>query len=398
MIPLVTLLLMSCEEKPEMKDYPMLATLTAIEVDSTGATFRGELINEGMAPTTSYGFVWSTEDPNINTSEKVVLGTTLPGGIFKARIDSAFYKGFNYQMKAFATYGGVTVYGNSVEVISKGCQNSVWTLVLTKEEISQNKDPYGCSNDVNGYILYQDRKFFVYETDKNQFINSYKYPFDSDKDAAFTAVGLNKILYVFSNLDDNLFKFDKGKWAFQAITPFSYTSFTGYSYAYAKADDILLLNSTQSHIYHVPTNTWDTLSGFPQEYGTAFAGGTDLNGKAYLMTTDKIVCQYDPEKNEWAKITAFPGVLNDKIVSYAYGNKLYFGLSSHRYLESQPTDQSFWSYDLTTRTWAETINIPVTFASGSIYYFIMKGSLYIGYTNPEGAKFNLYKFDPNKAS
>ena len=114
LITLLLLVLFGCTEKYfQDRDFPVLLTLDPYEIDSTGATFRAELVFDEQFNSDSYGFLWGVTESDIVTSNRIQVGEVISEKNFQVRIDTLFPKGITYFVKSYATFSGRTVYGNT---------------------------------------------------------------------------------------------------------------------------------------------------------------------------------------------------------------------------------------------------------------------------------------------
>jgi len=394
LISLLSFLLLGCDQEIETKEFPVVLTLSVSNNNSSGATFRGELLKEGLSPTTSYGFIWNSVEPTINESYKVILGTKFVKGVFNCRFSDSLSSGVDYYIKAFATYDDKTVLGNTVVLHSQGSKNMPWSKVLTKINLPGIRNPYGCSNDIYGTVLFQDGAAYSYDPDKNKFSASAKFPNTGSSDIMYTSVNLDNTLYFFNNMYSNLYKLSDNKWSVNTKIPFSYSSFDGYYHSYAVDGNILILSSFKSYIYFPKTFIWEERAALPESFGNKTIGGTDLNGKAYLMTNTKNICEYDPKSDTWKLITKYPDISNDKINAFSYGNKLYFGLRLKHSSDFNLIDQNLWSFDLTTKKWELACILPAVVTYNFFFSFRIKDNFYFATKND--VYFELFKLDMSK--
>jgi hypothetical protein len=387
-LTIVLLILASCDKEPEIKEFPLIKTLIPINIDETGATFRGELVLEGKKRTTSYGFTWSIQEPNVKASNKIILGRELSEGIFESRIDSLLGKGFEYKIRTFATYDDKTVYGNTVTFESKGSEKSIWSKELSDVPLEGWGRPYGWSDGENGYVIFQNAIVYRFDPVNISFARTGDFPISGNTGTTYTSIGVDNIQYVFSDHNRNLYQLDRGVWSVKTNTPFSYGYFGGYYHGYATLNQIFLLSSTQSFSYNLLTHLWQTKSAMPaQNYSI---GGTDLNGFAYLMDYGKNIIKYDPEENTWQYISKFPANFSfGKLIGFSHENTIFFGFCYDRNIE-----ENFWGYNLTTNSWKEIELFPIDFDSGKIFHFYLKGKLYIGHSKT--GIYDIYSLDTSK--
>jgi hypothetical protein len=397
---IILFFLVSCEKEPDIKEFPIITTLNPINVNETGATFRGELVKEGKNKTSSYGFTWSIQEPNINTSEKIVLGDELPEGVFETRINSSLAKGFEYKIRTFTTYGDKIVYGNTITLMSKGSEKSPWTKELSGISIEGWGTPYGWSDEKNGYVIFQNAKAYKFDPEKVQFSRIADFPESGNSGTRYTSIAINNIQYVFSDIDNNLYQFDGEAWSIRSNTPFYYGYFGGYYHGYSTLNQIFLLSSTQSFSYNPEASLWQTKSVMPaQNYSI---GGTDLNGFAYVMDCGKYINKYNPQEDNWQYISTFPGNFPEgsvnfnrydgKIIGFSHDNIIFFGFCYSEYAPN--IEESIWGYNLTTNSWKEIETFPEDLNSDEIFYFYLKGKLYIGHGN--SGNYDIYSLDTSK--
>lgn len=388
-LAIILLILVGCENEPDVKEFPVITTLSPINLDETGVTFRGKLIVEGQNKATSYGFTWSTQDPNIKTTQKIVLGTVLQEGVFEARIDSLIAKGFEYKIRAFATYKDKTVYGNIVTFVSRGSKKTVWSRELSDVTFQGWGSPTGWSDGKNGYVVFQNSNVYKFDSEKKQFSKVANFPVSGSTGTSYTAVGINDIQYVLSNNDKKLYQLMNGAWSVKSDTPFYYGYFAGYYHGYSTLNKIFLLSSAQSFSYSPEINLWQIKAIMPTDRYSV--GGTDLNGIAYVMDREKKIRKYDPQQNNWQDVTTFPGNLpNEKIIGFSHGNKLYFGFN----YEGDDIVESIWSFNLSTNSWKEIETFPIDLTTGYVFYFFLNDKLYVGYGN--SSNYEMFSLDTTK--
>lgn len=125
----ITLILMfsGCEEEPVMRDYPRIRTQDVTNITSSGATFTGDIYQEGTIPITDHGFLWSVFRPGLGYSDMQSMGTFSGTGVFTADISTALKEGEVYRVCAYLKAGEYTVYGNEVTFTSQGSSGPVIT-------------------------------------------------------------------------------------------------------------------------------------------------------------------------------------------------------------------------------------------------------------------------------
>lgn len=379
---------------PDGREFPIILTSLPKDIDETGATFHGELITEGKLPATSYGFVWGIKDPMVESSNKIVLDRNPASNSFSIRIDHALAKDVEYTIRAFATSGNVTVYGNTISFISKGSSQNGWMIVNSAVNIGN--PIYSCSDNEYGYALSPGSKMNRFDPSTNKFADISDFPYriyDNDK---FSSVVSNNILYFIMN-GGRLIKFVDGKWITQAHFSFEYQFFSGYYQSLSANNKIHILSSYESFMYDPNSDTWERKAKLPIEGGYSNAG-TTLNGKAYVITSDKDLWEYNPENDQWTRKTQYPGTLGDRLVAFSYKDQLYFGISSVDKVSNQLVDKRLWSYNLTLNKWVTREEFPADHTYGTLFYFFLKDNLYLGMEKNNGltSNYKLWKYDPSK--
>ena len=112
--------LAGCADEPVQRDYPRVTTLEVTNITGDGATFVAEVIDEGTVPIAEHGFTWSRYSPDINSGERIFLGSFSGIGRYEADISTALEEGITYEVCAFVKAGEYTVYGDKVKFTSLG--------------------------------------------------------------------------------------------------------------------------------------------------------------------------------------------------------------------------------------------------------------------------------------
>ncbi len=385
--------LFGCQtETPDSREFPIIRTLEVVDIDSTGATFQGELVKKGTRTTTSYGFVWDANEPDIDSSYTVILGEVFNSSVFKIRIDHSLAKGLEYKVRAFATQESKRIYGNTVKIKSEGSAKSAWSLEKTGIQLDGQGATYGTSTDVAGFIIFHVWGVYFYSPDKNEFFKSTNFPLIGDSGRQFTVVSIGNIQYLFNNTDSNIYTFQSDSWTKLTAAPFYYGDHTNY-HGFSISDDIFFLSSSLSYKYNIKTNVWQHLANIPVVFPEHSVGGTNINNKAYIITSGKSVWEYNTDNDTWINKTSYPGTVYDKMMSFSYNGKLYFGLSYHSHSEYYNWfDRELWVYDPILNIWSRTQQFPMDLIYGNIFFFCVKNKLYIGHQTDK--TYSIWKFDP----
>lgn len=383
------------DAEPDAREFPIVLTSSPKDVDETGATFQGELIHEGKIPATSYGFVWGIKDQMVESSNKIILDQNPASNLFSIRIDHALAKDVEYQIRAFATSGDITVYGNTISFVSKGSSQNGWTIVDSAVNIGNPF--YSCSDTEYGYVIHESSKVNRFDPATNKFSGIEDFP-NTIYSLQFMSVTSGTSQYLMYTNYGSLYKLAGGNWSIQSRIPFQSWLFTGYYQGLSANNKIYILSSYQSFMYDPDTDVWQSIARLPIESGSS-NGGTTLNGKAYVITTDKSLWEYNPETDKWTLKTQYPGNLGDHLAAFSYKEKIYFGISSISQEATLLVDKRLWSYDLASDKWISMEEFPVDHIYGGLFYFFLKDYLYVGMENSGISNtYTLWKYDPSKAS
>lgn len=115
-------LLVTCDNYEFPKSpYPRIETLPVVNISKTGVTFQANITQQGKLPIINHGFVWGhTENPTINSQDKIQLGSTSKTGNFEATVQSGLSDGETYYVRAFVATADYFVYGENESFVSKG--------------------------------------------------------------------------------------------------------------------------------------------------------------------------------------------------------------------------------------------------------------------------------------
>jgi len=401
LILLVAVFMQSCKnDEPILRDFPMINTLSVTNIDSTGATFRGELQKRGKISTTSYGFLWDMNDPTFTSSHRAIVGTNLQGGTFEFRLDSSIFNTYGYKVRTFATYGKNIVYGNIQSFTSKGNKTSPWSLMIDTPnvEISYSNSINSFVSDGNGYIIDNSySKNYIYTPQNSSISISH-----DSRIPIFSAnvFELNNILYTYNINDNYMYKYENKIWnkipsSFQIINNYWFSNFSEI----VISNYFFLIDNYTIYKYDLNSNIWSqTFSTF---YYGSIIGKTVLNNNAYFLTSNSAVLEFNPNNNTFKIITQYPGVILDKVESFSYNNKIYFGLGIQNGLYTD-----LWAYDLGSNTWQKTEKCPAQSQQNgySIFNvaFFIKEKLNLCYVYQSiynnNTIINTWKFDPSKSN
>jgi hypothetical protein len=210
--------LSGCENYvPEERNFPILKTLTTVDIDSSGATFIAEVVRKGTVETTSYGFVLNNSgEPEDQGAFKVIVGDKIEAGDYKVRLDHALVSGYEYKIRAFATFNGSTVYGDVVKIQSKGSSKCPWLVRLNDISLEGWFKSVSSSTDEKGLIVFQSSHAYEYNPERNEMSAISNFPLTGNSGTLFACANLNNSIYFLQNINKQVYKFDNSAWSLVA--------------------------------------------------------------------------------------------------------------------------------------------------------------------------------------
>lgn len=150
----------------ESREYPRVKTLEVIDISSSGAVLKGEILTLGSNPIIEQGFVWDTLSYlSFNDARKVVIESHDKVRSFSYKVTSDLVKDKKYYTKAFARTKDYLVFGEKVTFKSKGSlppeinefkpQSGIWgdtISVLGHHFSSKNNDVF--FGDVKANVIF----------------------------------------------------------------------------------------------------------------------------------------------------------------------------------------------------------------------------------------------------
>jgi N-acetylneuraminic acid mutarotase len=144
--------------------------------------------------------------------------------------------------------------------------------------------------------------------------------------------------------------------------------------------------------YDAFTNTWTQLNDFPisTDDATTFV----INSKAYVITSNKSVYEYNPTDDSWTAKKAFSGVGREDAVAFTIGSKGYLGTG----YDGSERLKDFWEYNPTNDSWTKKADFPGTPVSNAVgfslgnYGFLGTGNDYVSNYD------DFYRYDPSNNS
>ena len=149
--------------------YPVVRTLETISVGHDSATLKGSVDDLGDGYVTSYGFCYSTDNPNPTLAgQSTSFGSTATKGDFEGTISGLSPK-THYFVRAFATNSVGTAYGGAIEITTTGEPPVVTSGLLAYYTFDdKNCDDYLGEVNYNGVIQGQTGNEIVFVEDTPQ--------------------------------------------------------------------------------------------------------------------------------------------------------------------------------------------------------------------------------------
>jgi len=326
-------LINSCDKEAVIgeKDYPYIITNAISDITDSSVVFNGEIISTGSSEIIEYGFLWDTDEPKVETANKVVINTNVNLGTFSIKIDYNLFKDSEQIVRSYLKTNNLVVYGNQIKftchggvpaIISeiyplKGYVNS--QVVIIGDNFTNQKD--------NVSVFFEDIEAIIDSCSDNRIV--VRVP-DFDEDSE---VNIKISVYNKTTILDNKFKV------------FTY---------------------------------WKKIANFP---GTERFGPTSFSidnmgyvglGNQYYGDYYNDFYKYNPQSNSWNKIADFPGEARKYAIGFSYKGKGYvgFGYANNYYYHD------LWEYDPNTDIWlkvTENENI-ITYEDA---YFLIEEELFI---------------------
>lgn len=373
-LPIFFVLLMGCEDKlTEPREYPIIKAVGVSNINELGVTLSGELVRKGTSAIISYGFVWDTNDPKIDSSFSVELGNDFIGNEFKVRIDSNLAKDVKYSARMYARFNNQIVYSNSITFQSLGCSKSGWSLEVPEVRIEgySSVAPLGCANSEKGYIIFPSAYAFSFNPANNEVNVMPDFPTIGNDKTVMRWGQYNNLVYIITNENGNIYSLESDSWKFFKSADFKKI---GISSFFAINDKFYV--SKQQNLYDL--DNVNKIATIPTEIIFSNNDNLVLNHQVYMLGTDGNVWKFDLNEKLWSVVSQFPGKMHKKVVSFIANSKLYFGLGHYGPTPANWMDRRLWEFDPETNVWNVHTEFPVQLTSGRLFYFTIKNNLYIG--------------------
>lgn len=387
---IILLLFNSCIKDAEMiaKQHPVLQTHDVSGITPDGVTFNGEFLTLGDSDITAYGFVYSTSDPNLDTSDTVLISSGTAKGEFSKTITNGVAGNISYNVRAFAKTADQIIYGNKVSFFSQGSKFNPWDLTL-QPQMRGWSDAHGTSNDELGFILFQSGNFYTFCPEANAVMKKQDIPINGNSATYYASFCLDNYLYVLSNHSQQILRYDieNDQWTKLGNRPFIPPSL-GDFFGFSIGNTGYFLGDRNFYAYNQSADTW---SKKPDFHTFSIYSADVVDNKAYVFADNRELWVYDPDTDTWEKETEYPGIWKWEIISLSSQDHLYLGLS-YSYEE---VAQDFWRYSVRTKSWEPIEKFPVEHSRNEVFSFSIGKMGFIGFRSSDYVR-DIWRFSGEK--
>jgi hypothetical protein len=393
------LVIFSCsrDEEPMMKQFPVIYTTDATNVNSQGATLNAEFLNLGYQPIIQYGFVYSTYKPTIDSSAITIINAKAGKGKFSQSVNSGLAGNMIYKVRAFAKTGDYIVYGNEIEFQSMGSTYNPWELIF-QPSMDGWHDAHGISGTGLGYILFQSEDFYSFDPVSNTVSKLQNIPMDGNTGTFYASFVLSGDIFILSNDSEQLLKYNtqNNQWIKFGDLPFNIGSNKFFGFKINNEGGYI--SGSKFYTYNEVTHAWTRRADLPS---VNTHSAMVVENRVYAIGDYKEIWMYDPLNDDWQKKTGFPGDWHGKIVGFTMNNKIYWGLSYAGNYNGAPLPATdMWEYDPELNNWKEIERFPTYHSQAELFTFSIGSLSYFGYKHPDylnhSDEFMLFDFDPEK--
>jgi N-acetylneuraminic acid mutarotase len=305
------IILSSCDKDAEIggKDYPYLITNEVTDITDMSVVFNGEIISTGeKEEITEYGFLWGTNEPKLDNSNKVVIKVPIKTGGFSVKIDYNLYKDTEQTVRAYIKTNNLIVYGNEIKFT---CNGGI------AAEISE-------INPLKGYV---NSKVVIKGNNFGNQLDKVKVYF-GDIEAEIDSCTDNRIVVKVPDIDSDIEEC-------LAISVYN--------------KQVISSDKFRAFTY------WKKIANFPGSvrYDAAFF---NINGKGFVGAGTQFdgnylndFYEYDPVMDRWSRKADYPGKLKAGRIGFTVNNFGYIGFGNSQ------TDltSDLWQYDPQNDNWTE---------------------------------------------
>ena len=412
-IIILLFLISGCEKDATIKtkEYPLVLTKEVTEINETGATFFGKLLQNGYFDIIDFGFIWSDGQSAFKTS--LLNNSTLED--FKYRISTDLKIGITYKVQAYLQTKKNLVLGNNVQFKSMGSNGPVifdfypktgpdGTIVTIvgkyfSQFLSNNKV---FVNNIEGQVIHSTTDSIVFKTPQMAFFGNTKISVKVD-----TKTGISDLFFNIIGPTINSISSTSGfSGNYLTLTGKNFTkngtvvkvSFDAYPAQVINSSDSLVkivvpaasysllseisvviklengLKTTSFKDRYLIRKSWEIKAATPFDWSWKYRAFT-YNEKGYILELNtKQFYEYDPGTNQWNLFSSsvFPGDRNEGSLYITEGDKLY-KLGGHNYLD--PALGEFWEFSFNDKSWSKKTDLPFKFYDA--IYLDLNNQLYI---------------------
>lgn len=366
-ILLLSALLFQCKDEiPVPQSFPIVTAAGATFDAEGGATFEGELVDNGGHEILSYGFVYDgyAKSSYVGPGKTYELG--LDFGYIVYELGTPGNKTFAlkgapigdvpaYQYRPFVTYRENSVkktsYGN-VRIVDTTVKSDQvgWHLIAADEPMKSN-------DKVVASAAYGSELFFIHGDGKVTKLNVDKFVFSEIHDFPLIANQAPLRLYaeipfVLNSQNNNVYSLHANSWQIETQLPFDHGNLiAGNIFTTRYNTFVAVFGSFGTYFYDSYRKKWETRPTVPISVGQSIITGTKAQGVPYVLTSDGSIWRFDGES--FSLLTTLPSNAGEPVVMFGAGPYLYVGLKGL-------SDQKLLRFNLGIRVWSEGPSFPET--------------------------------------
>lgn len=429
---LAFLCLCSCakeEEFPLNSPHPILKTISATP-DTSGAVVVGEIMSLGTTAITEYGFAYTTTSGTKNIKKQVV-GTNAQRGTFKATLTANMVKGVVYDVQAYATTNGITVYGNKLNFSSanstapviqdfspkEGLDGTLITIVGESFGLSEYNIEVKIGN-ARAHVVKASIDTIVVRSPEVAYTGSFPITVKVNAEQVvseekFTILGPHITHLSVTQgmpgeeltIHGNYFS-SAGGWG-----PYVYFgNIKAKTISVSEREIKVIVPAVTSDLYDreltVSMSGWEKPVSLPNSFiiesGFAtvsvmpsFTGVSPrdtpsflANGKAYYFSNDRMI-SYEIASNKWRDEGVFPGHPRTNAIMYLVNGKAYLMGGNYQYYT---IFRDIWEYDYHTNNWKKKVSLP--FGISDVSSFTLDDKIYFFGGRNTSNTTTLWRYNP----
>lgn len=394
----------------QSKEYSLIVTKEVTDINTNGVTLDAEILIQGTAPITDYGFIISDGSSTLKIS-------TFSSNKFKTRLLTDLKPKVTYSCKAYLTTAQKLVYGNEIKFVSLGSTPPIISDFNPKTGFDGDtvklKGKYLSSNTANNRIYVNSiaARIISYTDSDLVFIT----PSQTYIGAADITLEVNSVK-VTSNKKFTLIGPQINSISSLSETSGKVVTITGTNLTRNGSNSVINLGLYNAEILNISNNRIDFAVPIPTlnlladnvttikftngsktvtypsdfiikkswkrksppllfDWPTTYQSGFTYNGKGYMNDVNHgNMYEYKPQTDSWRQYgnSAFPSVIYSKSL-YIQSNDQVFRVGGIDYLD-KPVNY-LWTYNLVDAKWTVKNNLPFSFSNAS--YFVLDNQIYI---------------------